>query len=84
MATFNVELEVDTPSKTKHIHNPSSVRDEKKYIVLNYQIKIIQLYYSFQISTKYTYSYIIFTMTLKFPLFRSINFKWGLIYTLIT
>ena len=32
MATFNVELEVDTPSKTKHIHNPSSVRYEKKYI----------------------------------------------------
>ena len=30
MATFNVELEVDTPSKTKHIHNPSSVRYEKK------------------------------------------------------
>ena len=58
MATFNVELEVDTPSKTKHIHNPSSVRyEKKKYIVLNYQIKIIQLYYSFQISTKYTYSY---------------------------
>ena len=79
MATFNVELEVDTPSKTKHIHNPSSVRYEKKntYIVLNYQIKIIQLYYSFQISTKYTYSYIIFTATLKFPLFRSINFKWA-------
>ena len=46
MATFNVELEVDTPSKTKHIHNPSSVRYEKKiYIVLNYQIKIIQLYH---------------------------------------
>ena len=32
MATFNVELEVDTPSKTKHIHNPSSVRYEKKKI----------------------------------------------------
>ena len=79
MATFNVELEVDTPSKTKHIHNPSSVRYEKKIqIVLNYQIKIIQLYYSFQISTKYTYSYtIIFMATLKFPLFRSINFKWA-------